>query len=407
MTRENSRKRKKPNKPGISETNSSKTGQKRVARSRLVDKNVTPKKKEISKHRSKSTSTRRVILKPDVNQTALNNNATIEKSNNPVYQDQISLNQIQDNVRSIEQAEDEFFNDQVVVSVDPAQEDDFNTDVEEDSDGEIHSDDEEVTLRKSVAETEVMPSTSMADTEMSDFSHLEKNPAFAKYISTLVAKEVNKQTTVTMPVKTPQKRNDKPSRRRTSSGNHGNFVKSPSDTTIYAPVLQRDPALIEGRSPVILTVIPAVIPITPDKNIAEISKFIEGIHVQSEVHRVEQEERHHDERDRDRQSDGSAQLVEQQQPTRDLSEIAKEKADRLIIEAEKFKAAVNTPQGISANVHYANGMVKDDDEFFHITCHVDTNTIARIERGEFVELEKLLPKKQTTVRHGTKVRVDF
>ena len=34
----------------------------------------------------------------------------------------------------------------------------------------------------------------------------------------------------------------------------------------------------------------------------------------------------------------------------------------------------------------------EDDEFFHITCHLDPSTKAKIEKGEFVDLEKLLPK---------------
>ena len=34
----------------------------------------------------------------------------------------------------------------------------------------------------------------------------------------------------------------------------------------------------------------------------------------------------------------------------------------------------------------------DDDDYFHLTCHVDCAMKAKIERGEFVELERLLPK---------------
>ena len=33
-----------------------------------------------------------------------------------------------------------------------------------------------------------------------------------------------------------------------------------------------------------------------------------------------------------------------------------------------------------------------DDNFFHLTCHVDGTLIAKIEKEEFVDLEKLLPK---------------
>ena len=33
-----------------------------------------------------------------------------------------------------------------------------------------------------------------------------------------------------------------------------------------------------------------------------------------------------------------------------------------------------------------------DDTFFHLTCHLDNALVTKIEKGEFVELEKLLPK---------------
>ena len=55
---------------------------------------------------------------------------------------------------------------------------------------------------------------------------------------------------------------------------------------------------------------------------------------------------------------------------------------------------INVPSGICDNPFF-NGEVKDDDEFFHITCHLDANFKAKIECGEFVELEKLLPKNKT------------
>ena len=39
---------------------------------------------------------------------------------------------------------------------------------------------------------------------------------------------------------------------------------------------------------------------------------------------------------------------------------------------------------------YTNAIT--DDKFFHLTCHVDANLKQKIQRGEFVELEKLLVK---------------
>ena len=45
-----------------------------------------------------------------------------------------------------------------------------------------------------------------------------------------------------------------------------------------------------------------------------------------------------------------------------------------------------------------NSMETDqDDDFFHVTCHIDQNLKAKIEKGEFVELEKLFPRNRTQV----------
>ena len=36
----------------------------------------------------------------------------------------------------------------------------------------------------------------------------------------------------------------------------------------------------------------------------------------------------------------------------------------------------------------------NDDNFFHITCHVETNLRKQIKNGEFIDLEKLLPRER-------------
>ena len=46
------------------------------------------------------------------------------------------------------------------------------------------------------------------------------------------------------------------------------------------------------------------------------------------------------------------------------------------------------------------GLGVSDDDFFHLTCHIDPNLIAKIEKGEFVELEKLLPKDRAQYSRG-------
>ena len=72
---------------------------------------------------------------------------------------------------------------------------------------------------------------------------------------------------------------------------------------------------------------------------------------------------------------------------------AKEAADLAIIEAEKHKAEIETPRGKPMNMVDERGIpVIDDDNFTHISSHVDESIVKKIQRGEFVELSKLLKK---------------
>ena len=70
-------------------------------------------------------------------------------------------------------------------------------------------------------------------------------------------------------------------------------------------------------------------------------------------------------------------------------EEAQQRAGKAIIEAEKFTANVEDP-GMPNLLNIGGGV--SDDDFFHLTCHIDPNLIHKIEKGEFVEFEKLLPK---------------
>ena len=72
-----------------------------------------------------------------------------------------------------------------------------------------------------------------------------------------------------------------------------------------------------------------------------------------------------------------------------------------MIEAEKYKAIIADPLEPGKQVgDHNNGNVNpfrvgtgiSDDNFFHLSCHVDSTLMKKIEKGEFVELEKLLPK---------------
>ena len=72
-------------------------------------------------------------------------------------------------------------------------------------------------------------------------------------------------------------------------------------------------------------------------------------------------------------------------------------ADRMILEAEHFQAVIAAPpEGTSDHLvlskQFGQGCGLSDDEFFHLTCHINKNTQEKIERGDFVDLEKLVPK---------------
>ena len=99
-------------------------------------------------------------------------------------------------------------------------------------------------------------------------------------------------------------------------------------------------------------------------------------------------------------------------------------AEQLLVQAEKFKVKIEAPKG---NVHSYNELLMpcdyerlrskfvkpeglapldneilflrnfdQDDEFFHITSQIEPNLQGKIERGEFVELERLLPKDRSS-----------
>ena len=73
---------------------------------------------------------------------------------------------------------------------------------------------------------------------------------------------------------------------------------------------------------------------------------------------------------------------------------------KLVVEAEKNKARMEAPQG---RLPVYSDMV--DDEFFHITCHVDETLRNKIEQSKFVELEKLILKDRPYHRTNTDNRM--
>ena len=106
-------------------------------------------------------------------------------------------------------------------------------------------------------------------------------------------------------------------------------------------------------------------------------------------------------------------------------DLARERSSKMVVEAEQFWVSVNAPGNInicdmqlnkaydhSNQIGTAHGTVNPivvnkgldmetvhqiggldvDDQFFHVTCHIEDSLREKIQQGEFVDLEKLLPK---------------
>ena len=140
-----------------------------------------------------------------------------------------------------------------------------------------------------------------------------------------------------------------------------NLAKSPSDTTLYAPVLKM---ISEGKQ-------------EQDVLIDRISNFVESIRME------DREARRMTTPDGRRQYPQTMRLVISRPEQHETREADRDRTDRIILEAEKFRSTVEPPKGKEL----------DDDDFFHLTCHIDSNMKVKIEKGEFVELERLLPKR--------------
>ena len=151
-------------------------------------------------------------------------------------------------------------------------------------------------------------------------------------------------------------------------------VKSPSDTTIYAPALNLTPEKVKKVCPE--DKIPSV---TTDQDIIKFLKTIrlntddELTAIAEEVTNQEpQPSTSHDGRNKARP-----------EAVTNWKEDAREFTDQYNSDANANKASLEPPTGkqvLTGKVKYSDVV---DDEFFHITCHVDSGLHEKIEAGKF------------------------
>ena len=171
-------------------------------------------------------------------------------------------------------------------------------------------------------------------------------------------------------------------------------LKSPSDSMLYTPAVKRrlmkagteDPRNDPANSPNQLN------------NVNLITEFLKCARLDNSVVESGRESGTEVEKGRAAKTNQSEDEVER----------ARQEAERVILEAEKYKAELN-PNGKSLNndTNTRAAMQSMDDDFFHITCHVEESLRSKCAKGEFVELEKLLPKVRPRGRNEAKFDQKF
>ena len=142
------------------------------------------------------------------------------------------------------------------------------------------------------------------------------------------------------------------------------LIKLPSDTTLYRPALRQDYA--SGDE---------FLNAGDNTMVEKISNFVESMRIEA-TKRSEPSTSTSNKKRND--NEGQSHICEQL--------TIKDIAQKEIVQAEKFKADVAAPKGMCDD--------DNDDDFFHITCHIDEALALKIEKGEFIDLELLLPKEK-------------
>ena len=181
-------------------------------------------------------------------------------------------------------------------------------------------------------------------------------------------------------------------------------LKSPSNSTIYVPALQKLPTVTRtiGQGEINS---PDISPREQYNFQDQIDKFISEIKSQTESVISELERRRNDlpgssRPDTSKPEKSKEQLAREYE--REAVREAREIAENRIIDAEKSKAAIVPPGKISnipimaqnaANADPCLRVSENDDEFLSSTCHVDMSTELSIAKSEFLDVSKLIPKK--------------
>ena len=177
------------------------------------------------------------------------------------------------------------------------------------------------------------------------------------------------------------------------------IIKSPSDTTIYRPALRKD--MFTPQFQCQGTQVPLNIESLLRNNVTSVEQLSDIVGQIRMSDRRESSSRTPD-RNSHRHEQRAASHRDRSQSPEDAPE---GHAEKHIIEAEKFKASIAVPKTgngeflssdqVQKLLDLANNL--QDDEFYHITCHVESKLKQKIAKGEYVKLEVLIPKTRNQV----------
>ena len=288
---------------------------------------------------------------------------------------------------------------------------DSDNEASETEPGELESDDEDIHFRTPInadehCERPNEESTNDAKSEQQALKILADNPhlnnVFMKLIKKGIREEIDdkqsisegkrktnnsankgKLQTTTQQIQGKEPSSDSQMRKTTAvpktpiNRGRATVVKSPSDTTIYAPALKRHDPDVEKSGDIM----------------ERISNFIEEIRFDTVDHVSSPNKSDHI-----TESDMEQQVDPPQPSTSTGKNVNIEAARERIINSEKFNASVEPPPKGRSNFFdkiQCDHDKQDDDEYFHLACHVDNALKQKIERGEYVELDKLVPRRKS------------
>ena len=133
--------------------------------------------------------------------------------------------------------------------------------------------------------------------------------------------------------------------------------------------------------------------------IDKISDFVDEVRIQDDRRRQDKGST-----DKDKTSKVKSVVVDRRNDLPSTSNASsKEVAAQMVLDAKKFRGEIDHPKGIVSSLNFHEkffegipqsipGKVFDDDDFMHVTCHVDNAIAAKIAKGEFIDVDKLLVK---------------